>query len=137
MLWPSGGVATATTDVTSIRAHWVLVIVDSPGASVDNKMVHMLSTNEAESGELLDDQEGGDDSDDGEGDTCVPLQSAWNHIDIISSKIYILDSLRGGHSYGFEGSVTAYLSKKAIATGKLLFRRHKVQTYDIMVSQRY
>jgi hypothetical protein len=76
MLWPSGGVATATTDVTSIRAHWVLVIVDSPGASVDNKMVHMLSTNEAESGELLDDQEGGDDSDDGEGDTCVPLQSA-------------------------------------------------------------
>jgi hypothetical protein len=54
---------------------WVLVIVDSPGASVDNKMVHMLSTNEAESGELLDDQEG-DDSDDGERDTCVPLQSA-------------------------------------------------------------
>jgi hypothetical protein len=74
MLWPSGGVA---TDVTSIRAHWVLVIVDSPGASVDNKMVHMLSTNEAESGELLDDQEGGDgNSDDGDGDTWVPLQSA-------------------------------------------------------------
>jgi Ulp1 family protease len=60
-----------------------------------------------------------------------------NHIDIIPSKIYILDSLRGGHSDGFEGSITAYLSKKAIATGELLFRRHKVQTYDIMVSQRY
>jgi hypothetical protein len=36
-----------------------------------------------------------------------------------------------------EGSVTGYLSKKALATGKLLFRRHKVQTFDIMVSQRY
>ena len=55
--------------MTSIRSHWVLVIVDSPGASVDNKMLHMVSTNEAESGEIEDDQDGDDSSEDGEAET--------------------------------------------------------------------
>lgn len=110
------------------------MIVDSPGASVDNKMLHMASTNEAESGEIVEEEDGDDSSDDGEGGTSVLLLSFRDHIDILLSKIYILDSLRGGHSDGFEGSVTGYLSKKAIATGQLVFRRHKVVTYDIMVS---
>ena len=136
---------------SSNRAHWVLVIVDRPGSSVENKIVfsgnassHGEPSDEGnsdkgshnDSGDEGEDEVIPDESSEGSEDaatetTCVAITFPHSLLTVFGLRdIYILDSLRAGHDITLQRSVMAFMQKKAIATGQLTFKVQKVEVYD-------